>query len=43
MPASVHSLPKNITDKQACSAGFTTTVLPAAIAGAIFQTACSSG
>ena len=36
--------PREMHDREAaCSAGLTTTMLPAAITGAIFQIACSSG
>ena len=42
-PASLNSSASRRQDSGACSAGFSTTVLPAASAGAIFQTAISSG
>ena len=43
MPASRPSSPSRIADSGDCSAGFSTTLLPATSAGATFQVAMSSG
>jgi hypothetical protein len=42
-PASVHRAANSITEMGASSEGFSTTLLPAAMAGAIFLMAISSG